>query len=53
MSTNVLVADEPEAKLRMAFTMLPLTILPLEYENEPVGQPEPLVMVGAPNIALL
>jgi len=53
MSTRALVADEPEEKLRMAFTMLPLTGLPTVYAKAPVDQPEPFAMVGAPNTVLL
>jgi hypothetical protein len=53
MRTRVFVADEPDEKLRMAFTMLPLTGLPTVNAKAPVGQPEPFAMVGGPNTALL
>jgi len=53
MRTKLLVAEEPEEKLRIAFTMLPLTGLPTVKAKEPVGQPLPFAMVGGPNTALL
>jgi len=42
MRTKLLVAEEPEEKLRIAFTVLPLTGLPTVKAKAPVGQPLPL-----------
>ena len=53
MATKVLVAEAPDEKLMMAFRMLPLTILPVVKSKAPVGQPEPLDMLGAPKTAVL
>jgi len=53
MRISVAVADEPDEKLKMAFTMLPLTGLPTVYAKPPIGQPDPLAIVGGPNTALL
>ena len=47
------MAEEPDEKLRIALTMLPATGLPTLEANAPMGQPEPLVMVGLLKTRLL
>ena len=53
MEISVFVADEPAAKLIIAFLISPCTAFPVVKSKDPFGQPVPLEMVGVPNTELL